>query len=115
LVFSGYDSVALPVISLGGHGVISVVSNAIPGPFRELIQAALKGDFAKARQMQRKYQPLMEVNFVETSPGPVKYAMSRMGLLELAYRLPLVPPQEASRKKIESVLESVGLLTGVAA
>jgi 4-hydroxy-tetrahydrodipicolinate synthase len=113
LVLSGDDSVAVPVISLGGHGVISVVSNEIPGPFTALTHAALGGDFAKASELQRKYQPLMEINFVETSPGPVKYAMSRMGLLQLAYRLPMVPPQEASRKKIEDVLESVGLLAGV--
>jgi 4-hydroxy-tetrahydrodipicolinate synthase len=98
---------------LGGKGVISVVSNEIPGEFTALTRAALNGDFGPARQLQRKYQELMEINFVETSPGPVKFALSRMGLLEPVWRLPLVPPQPASQAKIEAVLESVGLVSGV--
>ena len=110
LVLSGDDSIALPLIALGGRGVISVVSNEIPAEFRELTQAALLGDFARARQMQRKYQALMEINFIETSPGPVKFAMSRMGLLEPVWRLPLVAPQTASQQKIDTVLETLGLL-----
>jgi 4-hydroxy-tetrahydrodipicolinate synthase len=112
-VLSGDDAVALPLIALGGCGVISVVSNEIPAEFTELVHAALKGDFARARQLQKKYQALMEVNFVETSPGPVKFALARMGLLEPVWRLPMVPPQPASQQKIESVLESLGLLAGV--
>jgi 4-hydroxy-tetrahydrodipicolinate synthase len=112
-VLSGDDAVALPLIALGGRGVISVVSNEIPAEFTELTRAALNGDFLRARQLQRKYQALMEINFVETSPGPVKFAMARMGLLEPVWRLPLVPPQPASQKKIEEILETVGLLTGV--
>jgi 4-hydroxy-tetrahydrodipicolinate synthase len=90
-----------------------VVSNQIPGEFAQLTRAALNDDFATARSLHRKYQDLMEVNFVETSPGPVKFAMARMGLLELAYRLPLVPPQPASQKRVEQTLETLGLLTGV--
>jgi 4-hydroxy-tetrahydrodipicolinate synthase len=113
IVLSGDDSVALPLIALGGSGVISVVSNEIPGEFTQLIRHALDGDFAKARQMQKKYHSLMEVNFVETSPSPVKFAMARMGLLEPALRLPLVPVQPVSQKKIETVLESLGMLSGV--
>jgi 4-hydroxy-tetrahydrodipicolinate synthase len=113
LVFSGDDAVAIPLIAMGGHGVISVVSNQIPGEFAQLTRAALNGDFATARSLHRKYQDLMEVNFVETSPGPVKFAMARMGLLELAYRLPLVPPQPASQKRVEQVLEGLGLVAGV--
>jgi 4-hydroxy-tetrahydrodipicolinate synthase len=113
LVFSGDDAVAIPLIAMGGHGVISVVSNEIPGEFTRLTRAALNGDFATARSLHRKYQDLIEVNFVETSPGPVKFAMARMGLLELAYRLPLVPPQPASQKRVEQTLETLGLLTGV--
>jgi 4-hydroxy-tetrahydrodipicolinate synthase len=113
IVVSGDDAVTLPVISLGGRGVISVVANEIPAEFSELVKAGLKGDFANARRLQRKYHALMEINFVETSPGPVKFAMARMGLLEPVWRLPLVAPQEASQKKIEAVLESVGLLSGV--
>ena len=113
LVFSGDDAVAIPVIAMGGHGVISVVSNEIPGEFTQLTRAALNGDFGTARKLHRRFQDLMEVNFVETSPGPVKFAMARMGLLELAYRLPLVPPQPASQKRVEATLEKLGLLAGV--
>ena len=113
IVVSGDDAVTLPVISLGGRGVISVVANEIPAEFSELVKAALNGDFTSARRLQRKYHSLMEINFVETSPGPVKFAMARMGLLEPIWRLPLIAPQEASQKKIEGVLESVGLLSGV--
>jgi 4-hydroxy-tetrahydrodipicolinate synthase len=112
-VLSGDDAIALPVIALGGRGVISVIANQIPSEFTQLTKAALDGDFATARRLQRKYQSLMEINFVETSPGPVKFAMARMGLLEPVWRLPLVAPQEASQRKVEAVLESVGLLSGV--
>jgi 4-hydroxy-tetrahydrodipicolinate synthase len=113
LVLSGDDAITLPLIALGGRGVISVVSNEIPVEFGQLTRAALNGDFAGARQLQRKYQALMEINFVETSPGPVKFAMARMGLLEPVWRLPMVPPQVSSQQKIESVLEGLGLLSGV--
>jgi len=113
IVLSGDDAITLPLIALGGRGVISVVANEIPAEFRKLVHAALDGDFACARELQRKYQALMEVNFVETSPGPVKYAMARMGLLEPVWRLPIVAPQPASREKIEIVLESLALLSGV--
>jgi 4-hydroxy-tetrahydrodipicolinate synthase len=110
IVLSGDDAVALPLIALGGRGVISVVSNQIPVEFGALTHSALDGDFAHARELQRTYQALMEINFVETSPGPVKYAMSRMGLLEPVWRLPLVAPHVASQEKIDAVLESLGLL-----
>ena len=113
IVLSGDDAITLPLIALGGRGVISVVSNEIPAEFRELTRAALDGDFERARELQRKYQALMEINFVETSPGPVKFAMARMGLLEPVWRLPMVAPQPASQQKIETVLESLGLLSGV--
>ena len=113
IVLSGDDSIALPLIALGGRGVISVISNEIPAEFGDLTRSALNGDFARARQLQRKYQELMEINFIETSPGPVKLAMARMGLLEPVWRLPLVPPQPASQQKIDAVLESLGLLSGV--
>ncbi|HEX4748852.1 MAG TPA: 4-hydroxy-tetrahydrodipicolinate synthase [Bryobacteraceae bacterium] len=112
VVLSGDDAVTIPLIALGGQGVISVVSNEIPAEFAELTQAALSGDFARARAIQRKYQALMEINFVETSPGPVKFAMARMGLLEPVWRLPMVPPSLASQDKIEHVLESLSLLVG---
>lgn len=109
IVLSGDDAVTLPLTALGGRGVISVVANQIPAEFTALTHAALAGDFARARDLQRIYQPLMEINFVETSPGPVKYAMSRMGLLEPVWRLPMIEPHIDSQKKIDAVLESLGL------
>ena len=115
VVLSGDDAVALPLTALGGRGVISVVSNQIPAEFGELARAAVSGNFKRARELQRKYQALMEINFIETSPGPVKFAMARMGLLEPVWRLPIVAPQPASQQKIEAVLESLGLLAGVRA
>jgi 4-hydroxy-tetrahydrodipicolinate synthase len=113
IVLSGDDAITIPLIALGGRGVISVVSNEIPAEFAELTHAALNGDYGGAREIQRKYQPLLEINFVETSPGPVKFAMSRMGLLEPVWRLPMVPPSPASQEKIEHILESLILLSGV--
>jgi 4-hydroxy-tetrahydrodipicolinate synthase len=110
VVLSGDDAITLPTIALGGRGLISVASNQIPAEMTALTQAAMKGDFDGARRMHHRYLPLMEINFVESSPLPVKYAMSVMGLLEPVWRLPLVPPAEASKKKIEAVLESLGLL-----
>jgi 4-hydroxy-tetrahydrodipicolinate synthase len=109
-VLSGDDSITIPLIALGGRGVISVVSNEIPAEMTRLTQLALKGDFAGARTLQREWLPLMEVNFIESSPQPVKAAMAMMGLLEAVWRLPMVPPSDASRAKIEGVLEACGLL-----
>jgi 4-hydroxy-tetrahydrodipicolinate synthase len=109
-VLSGDDSITIPLISLGGRGIISVASNEIPGPMSQIASKALDGDFAGARSIQRQFLPLMEINFVESNPGPVKYAMARMGLLEPVWRLPLVPPSEASQKKIDAVLEQCGLM-----
>jgi len=111
-VLSGDDAVTLPLMSLGGRGIISVASNQIPAEMSRLAAAALNGDFAAARRSQRKYQDLMDVNFVESNPQPVKYAMSLMGLLEPVWRLPMVAPQPASQQKIESVLRKTGLLGG---
>jgi 4-hydroxy-tetrahydrodipicolinate synthase len=109
-VLSGDDSITIPLIALGGKGIISVVANEIPGEMTRLAQAALRGDFATARELQRKYLPLMEVNFVESSPIPVKAAMAAMGLLEPVWRLPLVPPQPQNQARIEKVLRETGLL-----
>lgn len=115
IVLSGDDAMTLPVISLGGRGVISVVSNQIPGAMTELVRLANKSDFAGARALQRRWLPLMQINFVESNPIPVKWAMGVMGLLEPVYRLPLVEPLPASKQKIEQVLESVGLLAAAGA
>jgi 4-hydroxy-tetrahydrodipicolinate synthase len=108
-VLSGDDAITIPLIALGGCGVISVVSNQIPGVMTELTRLANQGDFAGARALQRRYLPLMQINFVESNPGPVKWAMYRMGLLEASYRLPMVPPSVASQQKIEQVLAETGL------
>ncbi len=109
-VLSGDDSITIPLIALGGKGIISVASNEIPKEMTLLAQAALDGDFARARELQRQYLPLMDVNFVESNPIPVKAAMAMMGLLEPVWRLPMVPPGEANRAKIEKVLETLRLL-----
>jgi 4-hydroxy-tetrahydrodipicolinate synthase len=111
-VLSGDDAITLPLIALGGRGIISVVSNEIPAEMTALAQYALANDFACARKMQRKYLPLMDVNFVESNPIPVKAALALMGLLEPVWRLPLCPPAQANLAKIEKVLEPLGLLAG---
>ncbi|MBK5291603.1 MAG: 4-hydroxy-tetrahydrodipicolinate synthase [Acidobacteriia bacterium] len=110
LVLSGDDAITLPLLALGGRGIISVVSNEIPSEMTQLAQLCLKGDFAAARAIQRRYLPLMEVNFVESNPIPVKAAMARMGLLEAVWRLPMVPPSQASQDKIDRVLTDIQLL-----
>ena len=110
IMVSGDDAITIPLIAAGGHGIISVVSNEIPGAMSELARLANSGDFAGARAIQRKYFALMQVNFVEANPGPVKWGMYKMGLLEPNFRLPMVPPTDAGKAKIEAVLEEVGLL-----
>jgi 4-hydroxy-tetrahydrodipicolinate synthase len=112
LVLSGDDSITLPLIALGGRGIISVASNEIPAEMTEIAQRCLQGDFAAARKLYRKWLPLMEVNFVESNPIPVKAAMAMMGLLEPVWRLPMVAPKPESIKKIEHVLDNAGLLAG---
>ena len=114
IVLSGDDAITIPLIALGGRGIVSVASNEIPREMTQLAQAALSGDFAQARAIQARYLPLMNVNFVESNPIPVKAAMALMGLVEPVYRLPLVPPSPASLEKIEKVLEQVGLAVGSA-
>jgi 4-hydroxy-tetrahydrodipicolinate synthase len=109
-VLSGDDVVTLPLIALGGRGLISVASNEIPAEMTALVRLCLAGDFAAARQFERRYLPLMEVNFVETNPIPVKAALALMGLLEPVWRLPLVPPRPENLARIEKVLEEVGLV-----
>jgi 4-hydroxy-tetrahydrodipicolinate synthase len=111
-ILSGDDAITIPLIALGGCGIISVVSNQIPRIMTELARRANQGDFAGARDLQRRYLPLMQANFVESNPGPVKWAMHLMGLLQPVWRLPMVPPSEASRQKIEQVLTEAGLLAG---
>ena len=110
-VLSGDDAITLAVAGLGGRGVISVASNVIPAVMAALAQACLDGRFEDARALQRKWLPLMEVNFVESNPIPVKWAMARMGLLSPVYRLPMLPPSQASRERIEQTLIESGLFS----
>jgi 4-hydroxy-tetrahydrodipicolinate synthase len=110
IVLSGDDAIALPLAALGGRGVISVVSNEIPAEMTRLAHLANAGNFAAAREIHRRFLPLMEINFVETNPGPAKAAMAEMGLLEPVWRLPLVAPREENQARIRGVLESLGLI-----
>ena len=110
LVLSGDDAITLPLIGLGGRGVISVVSNEIPAEMTKLTRLALQGDLAASREVHRRYHPLMEINFVESNPIPVKTALAEMELLEPVWRLPLVPPKVENRTRIRAVLESLGLV-----
>ncbi len=109
-VLSGDDAITIPLMSLGGRGIISVVANQIPGEMTQLAQACLRGDFETARKIQARFLPLMNVNFVESNPIPVKASMGLMGLLDPNFRLPLVPPSAANLTKIERALEAAGLL-----
>jgi 4-hydroxy-tetrahydrodipicolinate synthase len=115
IVLSGDDAITLPVISLGGRGLISVVSNEIPAEMSQLTRLALSGDFSGARAIHRRYHSLMEINFVESNPIPVKAAMAEMGLLEAAWRLPLVAPKAENQARIRGVLEALGLVSRPAA
>jgi 4-hydroxy-tetrahydrodipicolinate synthase len=110
LVLSGDDALTLPLMAVGGRGVISVVSNEIPKEMSQMVEAAERNDFAAARAIHNRIIGLMQINFVEGNPGPVKYAMAAMGLLEDVYRLPIVPPKPESKAKIDAVLKELGLL-----
>ena len=109
-VFSGDDAVTLPVISLGGRGIISVASNVIPAEISHMTEAALENDWANARRLHRKYLPLMQALFIESNPMPVKCVLSMMGRIEESYRLPMVKVKLETRTKLEKVAAEVGLL-----
>jgi 4-hydroxy-tetrahydrodipicolinate synthase len=113
LVLSGDDAVTIPLMSLGGKGLISVVSNEIPAEMTRLTKLCLAGEFAAALEIHKKYFRLIEANFVETNPGPAKAAMALMGLLEPVFRLPMVAPKPEHLAKIRSALEAVGLIQQV--
>ncbi len=113
LVLSGDDALTLPLMAIGGRGLISVASNAVPAEIAKMVEAAERGDFAAARQMHHRLVPLMLGNFVESNPGPVKFAMAQMGLCEEVYRLPMVSPRPASQDKIIAFLKELDVLKGV--
>lgn len=115
IVLSGDDAITLPLMSVGGRGVISVASNEVPKEMSQMVEAAERGDFAAARKLHAALLPLMLVNFVESNPIPVKAAMAAMGLLDEVFRLPMVPPRAESRAKIVAVLNEMGLVKGVSA
>jgi 4-hydroxy-tetrahydrodipicolinate synthase len=109
LVLSGDDSVTIALMALGGKGIISVVGNQIPGEMSNLAEACLNQDFGTARAIQRQFLPLMEMNFIESNPIPVKASMAALGLCKPVWRLPLVPPSTATMEKIKAIHEQVGL------
>ena len=109
IVLSGDDALTLPIMAVGGRGVISVVSNEIPKEMVQMTEAAERNDFAAARAIHTRLMPLMQINFVESNPVPVKAAMAAMGLLEEVYRLPVTSPRPESREKILAVLNDLKL------
>jgi len=109
-VISGDDSLTLALIALGGDGLISVASNEVPDLMSRMVDLALAGNWEEARALHYRLLPLMETNFIESSPGPVKAAMAMMGLIEENFRLPLVPVQEKSRVRLREVLLELGVL-----
>jgi 4-hydroxy-tetrahydrodipicolinate synthase len=111
-VLSGDDTITLPLIALGADGVISVVSNEVPDLMSRMVELALAGNWEQARALHYRLLPLMEANFIESSPGPVKAAMAMMGLIEENYRLPLVPIEEKNRAHLREALVELGLLKG---
>jgi 4-hydroxy-tetrahydrodipicolinate synthase len=113
-VLSGDDALTLPLVALGGDGIISVVSNEVPDLMAALTQHALREEWDAARALHYRLVPLMEANFIESNPGPVKAALALMDLLEEHYRLPLVPVHEQTRARVRTVLEELGLLAGAA-
>jgi len=115
LVFSGDDALTLPVIALGGVGIISVASNEIPREMAEMTRAALTNDWNTARAIHRKYFPLMQANFIESNPLPVKAVLAMMGKLEEVYRLPLLPMRRDTRSKLQKIAADAGLITRPAA
>jgi 4-hydroxy-tetrahydrodipicolinate synthase len=110
IVVSGDDALTLPLMAVGGHGIISVASNEIPAEMVQMVEAAERNDFRAARAVHQRILPLMQINFVESNPVPVKAAMAAMGLLDEHYRLPMCPPKPESRARINTVLKELGLL-----
>ena len=115
LVFSGDDAITLPVIALGGVGIISVASNEIPSEMAAMTRAALDNDWTKARRIHRRYLPLMQANFIESNPLPVKAVLAMMGRIGEYYRLPLVPTKQETRQKLEVIAAEAGVIRKVSA
>jgi 4-hydroxy-tetrahydrodipicolinate synthase len=112
-LFSGDDALILPIIALGGGGVISVISNQAPKMMAELTRLCLEGQLGAARTLQRKLYSLMKLNFIETNPIPVKAGLAMMGLIEESYRLPLVPMNEENRRKLRNAMAELKLIANI--
>jgi len=110
IVLSGDDALTLPLMAVGGRGIVSVASNEIPAEMVQMVEIAERNDFASARAVHSRILPLMAANFIESNPGPVKAAMAAMGLIDEVYRLPMVSPKAESKEKILNVLKELGLL-----
>src|SRR4029077_19854238 len=115
LVFSGDDAITLPVIALGGIGIISVASNEVPREMAEMTRAALNNDWTTARRIHRKYLALMQAHFIESNPLPVKAVLAMMGKIEEVYRLPLLPMRRDTRSKLQKIATEAGLISKPAA
>jgi 4-hydroxy-tetrahydrodipicolinate synthase len=111
-VLSGEDNLTWPLIALGGDGSISVVGNEVPGPMSDLVRAGLAGDGERARELHYRLLPLMNANFYETNPQPVKAALAMMGKIEENFRLPLIPLSDANRPRLRAHLVELGLVSG---
>ncbi len=109
-LLSGDDSLTLPIILMGGKGVISVISNYIPKEFSEMVNLALEGNYSKAKDIHYKFLELMNLNFIESNPTPVKYIMHRLGFCNEVYRMPLMPIKNESKIEIDNELLKIGLL-----
>jgi 4-hydroxy-tetrahydrodipicolinate synthase len=110
IVLCGDDALTLPLMAVGGKGVISVASNVVPGPVARMVETAERGDFTAARAIHARLLPLMLANFIESNPIPVKAAMAALGLIEERYRLPMVPPAESTRARLQQVLADLQLV-----
>ncbi len=109
-VYSGDDQFAFTLIALGGDGIISVVANEVPKLFSDMVRYALAGDLENARMLHFKLLPLMNANFIESNPIPVKASLAMMGMIEEVFRLPLVPPMESTRTKLRKILAELDLI-----
>ncbi|MGA2625337.1 MAG: 4-hydroxy-tetrahydrodipicolinate synthase [Bacteroidota bacterium] len=109
-VWSGDDAVTLPLVALGADGVVSVVSNEVPDLFSEMVRLCLKGKFDRALKLHNRLLPLMNINFVESNPIPVKAALAMMGMIQEHYRLPMVPLSEKHRPRLKKILEELDLI-----
>jgi 4-hydroxy-tetrahydrodipicolinate synthase len=114
IVVSGDDPMTVATMAVGGRGVISVASNEAPSEMAQIVELCEKGDYAAARKLQAWLLPLIQINFVETNPGPCKAAMAAMGLIDETYRLPMVAPSAANREKIVRVLQQLKMLGAAA-